>query len=984
MTKKFLPGLLLLFLLIGLVLTNSGAETVGPEMAYSFTDKGRDATPVQLTAADGTGLKLKLYQAKTVIEGPLAFTELRLTFHNPEDRVREGRFRITLPEKAAISRFAMRIEDVWQEAEVVEKQAARRAYEDFLHRKQDPALLEQAAGNEFQARIFPIPAKADKELILSYSQELESSNAPFALKLQGLPSIQDFEIKVQVGAREEVLLQEKDFQPQGDFILRGFDTPDTLVSGGFAVTRVKAELEDAEAPLDDLLILLDTSASRALGFEQQEELLKDLVAALPAFKKLTVMAFDQDVHPIYQGSSTGLRLEGLRERGAFGATNLQRALTASTEQGHSRLLLITDGVTTAGDTSLAQALDKSKIERLDVVLVGGIRDREKMEILVDKALVQEGLVLDGELDPRVLAEKLQRTVSSGIDISVEGAAWTWPDTLSQVQDGDERLVYAQIDGQSKSLSVKVGSRTLEPKATRIADSPLLSRSAMVAQIARLEAQFSESEDPEVQEELSQSIVALSTKHRVLSSKTALLVLETDADYARFQIDRTALSDILVVGKRGLELQNRSKIYVARRPVKETQNRKKDKGIAEKTEEFTFSRQVAEPTGDAVAGLEMERDENAPTSAPPPAPPSVRRPAPRPAEPAAQEAPVPEARRNVATAGVSSGGGGEMLADEDVDMEEEAADLKKQDRPNPLTGKFAEIQALLQKKNNKQALKMARQWQAAEPGNVLALVALGDCLEASGKTIEAARVFGSIIDLFPARADLRRYAGSRLQSLGEQGLELAIDSFAKAVEQRPDHVSSHRFLAFALARQGHYDQAMEALEAGLSRQYPSGRFRSYDRILKDDLGLLAAAWLKKDRTEKTEIYGRLKKYDSKLAKEPSLRFILTWETDANDVDFHIRDGKGGHAYYSKPRLNSGGDLYGDVTTGYGPECFAIQGKPQAYPYDLEIHYYSRGPMGYGMGQLEVLEHDGKGGLSFEERPYVVMTDGAYVDLGVVQD
>lgn len=38
------------------------------------------------------------------------------------------------------------------------------------------------------------------------------------------------------------------------------------------------------------------------------------------------------------------------------------------------------------------------------------------------------------------------------------------------------------------------------------------------------------------------------------------------------------------------------------------------------------------------------------------------------------------------------------------------------------------------------------------------------------------------------------------------------------------------------------------------------------------------------------------------------------------------------------------------------------------------------MGYGMGNLEIVQHDGRGHLSFEERPYVVMNDSAYVDLG----
>jgi hypothetical protein len=220
-------------------------------------------------------------------------------------------------------------------------------------------------------------------------------------------------------------------------------------------------------------------------------------------------------------------------------------------------------------------------------------------------------------------------------------------------------------------------------------------------------------------------------------------------------------------------------------------------------------------------------------------------------------------------------------------------------------------------------------------------------------------------------------------LGKEGLPLAVDSFTKAVAQRPDHVSSHRFLAFGLARQARYEEAFAALEAGLAQDYPSDRFAGYQRTLREDLGLVGAAWMAQKPDQSQTIKTRLKDYSAELATKPSLRFILTWETDANDVDFHIHDAKGGHAFYSTPNLPSGGQLFADVTTGYGPECFAIDGKPQAFPYSLQIHYYSRGPMGYGMGQLEVLQHDGYGELLFEERPYVVMTDGAYVDLGTVK-
>jgi hypothetical protein len=169
-------------------------------------------------------------------------------------------------------------------------------------------------------------------------------------------------------------------------------------------------------------------------------------------------------------------------------------------------------------------------------------------------------------------------------------------------------------------------------------------------------------------------------------------------------------------------------------------------------------------------------------------------------------------------------------------------------------------------------------------------------------------------------------------------------------------------------------------------YPSGRFAGVDQILREDAGLIAAAWMKAEPNRRGEIEARLKRDGGTRENAPSLRFVLNWETDANDVDFHITDAKGGHAFYSQRTLPSGGELYADVTTGYGPECFTIR-KPKgqrAGPYHLQAHSYSIGPMGAGMGKLEIVEHDGKGGLRFEQRPYVVMVNQAYVELGEVKD
>jgi tetratricopeptide (TPR) repeat protein len=288
-------------------------------------------------------------------------------------------------------------------------------------------------------------------------------------------------------------------------------------------------------------------------------------------------------------------------------------------------------------------------------------------------------------------------------------------------------------------------------------------------------------------------------------------------------------------------------------------------------------------------------------------------------------------------------------------------------------------------DKKKGLARAQGWHEEQPGDLLALVALGEALEATGDRGTAARAYGSIIDLFPSRADLRRFAGVRLERLAEAA-ELAVDTFARAAEQRPDHPASHRLLAFALLRAGKPEKAFEAISKGLAQRYPEGRFAGVDRILREDAGLIAAAWMKAEPARRSEIEQKLKAVGGTPETKPSLRFVLNWETDANDVDFHITDAKGGHAFYSQKELPSGGELYADVTTGYGPECFTIRlpkGK-RAAPYRLQAHYYSIGPMGAGMGKLEIIEHDGAGGLRFEQRPYVVMVNQAFVDLGVVKD
>jgi tetratricopeptide (TPR) repeat protein len=297
---------------------------------------------------------------------------------------------------------------------------------------------------------------------------------------------------------------------------------------------------------------------------------------------------------------------------------------------------------------------------------------------------------------------------------------------------------------------------------------------------------------------------------------------------------------------------------------------------------------------------------------------------------------------------------------------------------PLTGKLAEVMAALKNGNTSKALGIARAWHEEAPGDVLALIALGESLEATKDVKSAARIYGSIIDLYPTRADFRRFAGERLERLGAPNRDLVIDTYRRAVADRPDHVTGHRLLAYALLRAGDHAGAFAAILAGIDGKYPGGRFAGAARILQEDAGMIGAVYAA-NGGKRDDITAELKKRSLALIEKPSTRFIMYWETDSNDVDFHIRDSRGGHAWYSHMQLPSGGELYADVTTGYGPECFAIPGTPTAGPYKLSINYYSQGPMGYGMGLLQIQKFDGKK-LTFDDRPYMIMRDHAFVDLG----
>lgn len=1238
---------------------DKGRSEAVPEFHWQVTDGNEGAkrpAPISLTASDGTGLELVSVEAKVVIEDPLAFTQLYLSFKNPQNRRREGRFEINLPTSAAISRFAMKIGPDWQEGEVVERQAGRVAYEDAMHARRDPALLEKKAGNQFRARVFPIEANQVKQLIVSYSQQLSNTSIPYRLFLAGLPKLKDFEVEVirsrgveeggassikgASGSSPWTKLHKEDFTPEGDLDVLISNNPAEIAlrDGDLVVMRIKPELDLPAMPIRDLTILFDTSGSRSLGFASRVSRLIDLVSALRdqgnAELPLRVVCFDQEVQEIYQGSASGFVESGkssIIARSALGASDLHKALRwLQANAMHSdRVILFSDGIVTAGTRNVGEIqaavaeLGRGGVQRLDVVVDGGIQDTGMLEHLVGSGLTHDGSVVSTDSSLASAIHRLTSATRSNLSVAVKGAKWVWPHTLHGVQSGEQYLIFARLE-EDKEIRVSLDEGPAKRIAWRRVTGPLLQREWVRAKIEYLNQKRERlgEREAEAKGKLRDKIVELSTKNRVLSDFTSLVVLETEADYRRLGLERKALADILIVGDKGIEVvdgkqQARDRLFEEPWLEEGVASDEKDRGrrrarigtigagpnrfgisgternsdphMARERSGSSAGRRHANEEGrqastDGVIGILKSSvgSWNSPTSPygrdtalgndPMSAlgaltgdkigasfgfgalgirgtgrggggtgsgtiargnidttnpgsgdvgesrvgltplntighgagggtssgfgrgssggssrtsgvgsvltgraqvfgslsPEVIRRTISRHinevkfcylqelnkrpnlagrvsikfmisatgevrtavvADSSLNNAPVENcviaaARRwsfpkpeggnivvatypfifrqsGVVSESSSSNGSGNAVQPSREQQLRAARQAQRErlrrasvqsewkQRPQPelgdfLDGKLLEVRKMIADDKSEAALAAALRWRREAPSDVMALIGLGEAAEAVGDPAYAARAYGSLIDMFPSRADIRRMTGQRLERLGKSGIRLAIDTYRRALEQRPDHPSSHRLYAFALLKDDRPDKAFDALKKGYEHQYPFGRFAGVKRILRDDLGILADVWMSTRPDDKKRIQAELRRLGIQPKRTPSLRFVLYWETDANDVDLHVYNGKREHAYYSQKRTWNGGELYADVTDGYGPECFTVEGniKTKAYPYTVLAHYYSRGSMGYGMGTLQIIAHDGAGHIAFDDRAFIIMKDRAYVPLGTV--
>ena len=152
-----------LIFLAALLLTPLPALGIG----YVYTGVGDDGRQ---------HLELTSVTVDVRIDERVARTRTDQIFTNHAEWEVEGIYEFTLPEGAIITDLVLWIGDTRVQGLIMEKEEARRVYDDIVRQRIDPALIEQVTPNQFRLSIFPFPAKGSRRVEFEYMQLLDARN----------------------------------------------------------------------------------------------------------------------------------------------------------------------------------------------------------------------------------------------------------------------------------------------------------------------------------------------------------------------------------------------------------------------------------------------------------------------------------------------------------------------------------------------------------------------------------------------------------------------------------------------------------------------------------------------------------------------------------------------------------------------------------------------------------------------------------------
>ncbi|MFO0603257.1 MAG: VIT domain-containing protein [Polyangiales bacterium] len=357
-------------------------------------------------------LAIRSHRVTVTVHERIAETRVVQVFRNNTDRQLEGTYVFPLPEGASVSGFAMTVNGVRQEGQVLEAAAARQIYEGIVARLQDPGLVEYMGNNLFRARVFPIPARGDQTVEVRFTQTLGYESGTlhyrYPLRTSGpqASTLEDFTLSATIESRVPIRAvysptHRIDTTRRGDHsatvgfeegrasLDRDFDLFYTVADGdvglsvlthrppgedGYFLMMVAPRSEATEREIigKDILFVCDTSGSMAgEKMEHARQALRAWVERLNPDDTFNILRFSTDVEQLAETSlsaSAENRARALRFVNGFEASGgtaiapaLSQALAVPARRGAPRMVVfLTDGMPTVGETNVNAIIQQAR------------------------------------------------------------------------------------------------------------------------------------------------------------------------------------------------------------------------------------------------------------------------------------------------------------------------------------------------------------------------------------------------------------------------------------------------------------------------------------------------------------------------------------------------------------------------------------------------------------------------------------------------
>lgn len=460
-----------------------------------------------------------------------------------------------------------------KEARVVPREKAAHAYSETVRRRVDPALVEWSGAGMFNARVFPLMPNKLHRIVVGYDVNLQQVGDDFVYRLD-LPEdmkqcMVDLNVSALPGTAADIQPTTRPFVSSGRAFYHFDEVKDSTVelrfsgtgpvllkgkdpqAGDFFAARVTPKLPAGEmqAGAERATFLVDTSlSSRPDKFNVWLNLLESVLTKnRETMKQFSVLFFNIDSHWWKEADvdNTPENVDALmtycHSLSLEGATDLRQALREATapswapadtdKTGPRDLFLLSDGAVTWGEMNVHQL---SKVFTIGQTLFAYKTGMTGTSTATLEHLTREtggavfSIVNEDEVAAASTAHRsrpwklIDVTMAGGTDLLVAGRPQT-------IYPGQSLLIVGRGEPDAEAtINVSRGDELahLSVEFERVVESDLAARAYGQVAVGQLEDLGSTLEDVSV---------AYARHFRVTGQTCSLLMLDSEADYQRFNI-----------------------------------------------------------------------------------------------------------------------------------------------------------------------------------------------------------------------------------------------------------------------------------------------------------------------------------------------------------------------------------------------------------------------------------------------------------------